>query len=87
MKIICTNLHLFAFSLFHSSTYNHVMFLNCTLLSYLVIMYDCADLFELSRKSDKVTYPVLELWQIKNACLSFYRILFPIFIACKESLP
>lgn len=42
-------------------------------------MSDCDDLFELSR-SDKVTYPVPELWQIENASFFFNFIEFLIRI-------
>lgn len=37
-------------------------------------MPDRVDLFELSRRCDKVTYLVVELWQIKNALFFILQI-------------
>lgn len=58
MKIICIN---FICILFYGFIYNYVMFLNCFFIKYLVITFNCVELFELS-KSDEVIYFVLEFW-------------------------
>lgn len=60
------------------------MFLNCSLIKYLVITSNCVELFEPS-KSDEVTYPVLELWQIENACFLFSEFLFKILLPVRKT--
>lgn len=47
-------------------------------------MSNCVELFEPS-KSDEVTYPVLELWQIENACFLFSEFLFKILLPVRKT--